>query len=125
MKFLDYGLRHDTEVMRWDTETKDGSCGVEYTITDRNLDKGKIPTMNPMYGMVKFQDGPIAEKGVNGCQVEDLIAISIDRISQFQMGGFPCNENKIAIDNLERALAALDQRTLDRRRRELEGVNKV
>ena len=46
---------------------------------------------------VLFQDGPVAEVGVNGCHNEDLIAIVIDRLQHFQRGDFACRENALAL----------------------------
>ena len=38
---------------------------------------------NTPVASICFQNGPIKENGVNGCQNEDLIAVVIDRLQQF------------------------------------------
>jgi len=60
---------------------------------------------------VTFQNGPIQEFGVNGCQNEDLISIVIDRLRGFQSGKFACEENGLALSKLEEALSSLQSRT--------------
>lgn len=74
---------------------------------------------------IHFQDGPIKENDVNGCQNEDLIAIIIDRLEGFQNTEFKCRENAIAITKLEEALMWLEKRTANRIARGVEGTNKV
>jgi len=74
---------------------------------------------------ILFQNGPIAEKGVNGITQEALLAIVIDRLRCFQDGPFSCRENAIALTKCEEALHWLQQRTLARMRRGVEGTNKV
>lgn len=71
---------------------------------------------------IPFQNGPIKENGVNGCQNEDLISIVIDRLNDLQKK-FSCRENAIAITKLEEALMWLDKRTADRIARGVEGLN--
>jgi len=74
--------------------------------------------------VIDFQEGPIKEKGVNGCQNEDLLAIGIDRLEHFQKGPFPCVENDGAIYQIKNALMFLQERTQDRKKRGVEGENK-
>ena len=73
--------------------------------------------------LVKFQEGPIKENGVNGCCNEDLIAMVIDRLQSFQESEYKCRENAIAITKLEEALLWLHKRTMDRERRGVEGMH--
>ena len=63
---------------------------------------------------VNFQNGPIQENGVNGCQNEDLLAILIDRLRGFQSGDFACRDNAVALTHIETALMWLEKRTKDR-----------
>ena len=72
---------------------------------------------------IKFQTGPIKENGVNGCHNEDLIAIIIDRLNDFQATDFKCRENALAITKLEETLHWLSHRTLDREKRGVEGTH--
>lgn len=52
---------------------------------------------------ISFQNGPIAESGVNGLTQEVLIAICCDRLRGFQSGQFACRENALALTKLEEA----------------------
>lgn len=72
---------------------------------------------------INFQNGPIAEVGVNGVTQEALLAICIDRLRSFQSGPFSCKENSVALTHLETALLWLQKRTMDRMRRGVEGTN--
>ena len=74
---------------------------------------------------INFQNGPIAENGVNGVTQEALLAVVIDRLRSFQSGPFSCRENAIALTKCEEALQWLQHRTLDRMRRGVEGKNAV
>jgi hypothetical protein len=75
-----------------------------------------------MYINIKFQDGPIGEVGVNGCQVEDVIYALVERLTGFQKA-MPCRENALAITKLEEARMWLDERTRKRREQGVEGKN--
>lgn len=70
---------------------------------------------------LSFQSGGIAEVGVNGVTQEALLAVCIDRLRSFQKGPYSCRENAIALTKLEEGLHWLQQRTLDRMRRGVEG----
>lgn len=74
-------------------------------------------------GIIKFQNGPIAEHGVNGVTQEALLAIIIDRLQSFQAGPFKCRENAVALTHLETAKLWLFSRTLDRMQKGVEGTN--
>lgn len=75
------------------------------------------------YINIKFQEGPIGEHGVNGCQIEDVINTLVDRLQGFQQGGYPCRENALAITKLEEARLWLDERTRKRQVQGVEGYN--
>src|SRR4051812_37344635 len=70
---------------------------------------------------IHFQNGPIAEAGINGVTQEVLLAVVIDRLRSFQAGPFACTENAIALQHSERALDALKSRTKSRMARGVEG----
>ena len=72
---------------------------------------------------LSFQNGPIAEVGVNGITNEALLAIVIDRLRSFQEGSFACYENQSALHFCELALQCLKDRTRHRLRRGVEGRN--
>lgn len=69
-----------------------------------------------------LQNGPVKEKGVNGCQVDTLIHAARAILDGFNKQ-FPCRENSLAITKLEEALHWLDHRTKDRIQRGVEGTN--
>ncbi len=71
---------------------------------------------------VLFQNGTIPENGVNGVTQEVLIAIAIDRLRSFQAGPFACKENACALTHLEEAMHWLQQRTIKRIQRGVEGT---
>lgn len=92
----------------------------------RNPSAGDGVTHNAGTSMeVFFQNGPIAEVGVNGVTQEALLAIVIDRLRSFQAGPFSCKENACALTKCEEALHWLQQRTIARMRRGVEGRNVV
>ena len=71
---------------------------------------------------VRFQNGPIAENGVNGVTQEVLLAIVIDRLRSFQAGPYACSENGEALAHAEQSLEALKARTKARMVRGVEGT---
>lgn len=75
--------------------------------------------------IIKFQNGPIAEVGVNGITQEVLLAIVADRLRSFQAGAYACRENAIALTKVEEAMHWLQQRTIARMRRGVEGTHAV
>lgn len=74
---------------------------------------------------VLFQNGPIAEAGVNGVTQEVLLAIVADRLQAFQAGPYACKENAEALKHVEAAQEALLSRTRARMARGVEGTHKV
>lgn len=74
---------------------------------------------------INFQNGPIAEHGINGITQEVLLAIVIDRLQCFQKGPFACRENALALTKIEEAKHWLFSRTLERMQRGVEGLTKA
>ena len=72
-----------------------------------------------------FQNGPIAEVGVNGVTQEVLLAIVIDRLRSFQAGPYACREDALALTKIEEAQHWLLSRTRARIARGVEGTHKV
>lgn len=72
---------------------------------------------------LQFQNGPIAEVGVNGITHEALLAILIDRLRGFQEGRFACAENAQALEHLIAARTVLQARTIARMARGVEGTH--
>lgn len=69
---------------------------------------------------LEFQRGPVATAGVNGPTNEALLAILANRLRHLNTQ-FPCAENQRAINHIELAMEALEQRTRDRLARGVEG----
>ena len=72
---------------------------------------------------ILFQNGPIAEHGVNGITQEVLLAIVADRLESFQAGPYACLENAYALQHTYEALHWLQQRTITRLRKGIEGTS--
>lgn len=75
--------------------------------------------------IIKFQEGPIKESGVNGVMNEDLLAMVITRLQHFQKSEFACRENAVALTKLEEAMMWLDKRTTSREKKGIEGTHQV
>lgn len=80
-------------------------------------DSGNAITFN-------IQEGPIKEKGVNGCQVEDIVAVAKHIIEQLN-AKFPCRENAMMITKLDEAIMWSKKRTADREARNVEGKSEA
>lgn len=88
----------------------------------KNNPSNPVLKLNPDGGLtILFQNGPIAEHGINGITQEALLAIIIDRLQSFQKGPFACRENALALTKLEEAKHWLFSRTLERMQRGVEG----
>lgn len=76
---------------------------------------------------VKWQNGPLGRgeerKEPNGAFVETVIAIAYDRISFYQNGEFKHPKNEEAMWHLTKALEALNERTVERETRNVEGTH--
>jgi hypothetical protein len=72
---------------------------------------------------ILFQNGPINENGVNGITQEVLLAIVADRLRSFQKGPYSCKANACALTHIEEAMHWLQQRTIERMRRGVEGTS--
>ena len=77
------------------------------------------------HSTILFQNGPIAEVGVNGITHEALLAIVADRLRSFQKGPYATKANACALTHIEEAMHWLHQRTLERMRRGVEGTHTV
>lgn len=87
---------------------------------------GIFGTDGPETGVIiKFQNGPVKETGVNGVSHEALLAILIDRLEHFQAGPYACDENANALGSIRRGLVFLQQRTRKRFERGVEGTPQV
>ena len=99
-----------------DEPGQSGACH-EYEVSHSNM-----PTTR-----ISFQNGPINEddNGVNGLTHEVLLAIVADRLRGFQSGPYSCKANACALTHIEEAQHWLQQRTLERMRRGVEGTHTV
>lgn len=101
------GAYHRYEITGFDTSTNPSLAG-------QGIEpKSKI--------VVLFQNGPIAEHGVNGLTQEALLAIVADRLESFQAGPFSCMENLNALVHVRDAMTWLQSRTKARMARGVEG----
>lgn len=75
--------------------------------------------------VIRFQNGPIKESGVNGITQEALAAIIIDRLRGFQSGRFHCEANQKALEFFEEGLQYLQTRTRERIARGVEGTKNL
>ena len=108
------------EILVVDEPAPDGANHL-YAINWASVHHGKPVTAQVA---IPFQNGPIPAFGVNGVTHEALLAIVIDRLKSFQAGPFACNENEMALEQLEGALHWLKTRTRARMGRGVEGTNK-
>jgi hypothetical protein len=70
-----------------------------------------------------WQDGTVPEVGVNGCQVNDVLDVVIERLRELNKA-FPCRENSISITKLEEAVMWQNARTQNRVAQGVEGQHK-
>lgn len=84
----------------------------------RSMDGSEAIAKRPFIDIV-FQHGHPNEVGVNGCRVEDVIDVLVDRLLDFQGRDLACAENAEALEHLHFAREALIKR---QRRREQQGV---
>lgn len=103
----------------------------EYTsVHDVDADSNPAGGQSESTGIyVRWQDGPLGRgeerKEPNGAFVETVIAIAKDRLEFYESSKFACPENQMAIDHLDSALKVLNDRTLARERRDVEGTHAV
>jgi len=71
---------------------------------------------------ITLQNNPRKEVGVNGTQVDMLGAMWRELIAYLNRQ-FPCEENRMAIHNIDLALDWQRKRTIDRTERGVEGYN--
>ncbi len=84
----------------------------------RSLDGSEALVQKPFVSIV-FQHGHPNEVGINGCRLEDVIDVLVEKLLDFQGRDLACAENAEALEHLHFAREALVRR---RRRREEQGV---
>lgn len=99
--------------------------GVEITRTYANIE-GRPIFVDDDQNLIAFkiQNGPVKEVGVNGCQVEDVVAVAKHIVEQLNTK-FPCRENAMMITKLDEAIMWSKKRTADRQARQVEGLSKA
>lgn len=116
---------NDTLTIEVFDERGSGGANHCYVISgfDSSVNPSYQPTTSPDSIDILFQNGPIAEVGVNGVTHEALLAILIDRMESFQAGPYNCRENGLALTKLQEAQMWLLQRTRGRMDRGVEGTH--
>ncbi len=84
----------------------------------RSLD-GSSAAIDQPFVKIVFQHGHPNEVGVNGCRIDDVLDIVVNRLLDFQGRDLACEENDEALEHLHLAREALLRR---RRAREEQGV---
>lgn len=129
-ELTDHRVNPANDKLKIEVTDEPGAGGACHRYEISGFDATGNPSANSgMDGQLKtsilFQNGPIAESGVNGLTQEVLIAIVIDRLRSFQAGKFACRENALALTKLEEAQHWLHHRTAARVARGVEGTHKL
>lgn len=113
---------NDKLVITVTDEPGEGGANHNYLITGFKTDEE--PEM-ALYDKttIRFQNGPIADRGINGITQEVLLAIVADRLRSFQKGPYCCKANACALTHIEEAQHWLQQRTIERMHRGVEGTH--
>jgi hypothetical protein len=91
------------------------------TATNHSLASGGVEPKDKT--VILFQNGPIAEAGINGVTQEVLLAIVADRLQCFQAGPYASDLNAKALEHVNAAQEALLSRTRERMARGVEGTH--
>jgi hypothetical protein len=122
---------HDTLQIEVQDEPDSGGANHLYLITGFSSESNPSDPWTARHGQpathstILFQNGPIPDVGVNGVTHEALLAIVADRLRSFQAGPFACKANACALTHIEEAQHWLQQRTIERMRRGVEGTHTV
>lgn len=117
------GLNELLDVLVLDEPGQGGACHHYAIAYPQYNDAGDGGPVGEVRTAISFQNGPIAEHGINGITNEALLAIVEHRLSGFQSGEFACEANQTALDGVRAALSALHRRTRERAARGVEGTN--
>lgn len=113
------GLNESINIHVMDQPGQGGACH-HYVIEPIAQDHPQ-GAINPC--VIKFQNGPVKEAGVNGLSQEALAAVIIDRLRSFQAGPYACRDNDKALACFEEGMMWLQKRTRERMARGVEGTN--
>lgn len=116
---------NDTLTVRVIDEPGSGGAHHAYMIEgfENTANPSDVDDMDANQCLILFQNGPIGEVGVNGITHEALLAVVADRLRCFQAGPLACKANACALTHIEEAMHWLQQRTIERMRRGVEGTN--
>ena len=120
---------NDTITITVEDEPGAGGANHLYRVTGFNTTSNASDPFVARHGgpaehaTILFQNGTIPENGVNGITHEVLLAIVADRLRSFQAGPFACKANACALTHIEEAQHWLQQRTIERMRRGVEGTH--
>jgi len=120
----DHQVNPANDLLEITVRDEPGAGGANHVYEISGFDGNGIPKGSG-YIVINFQNGPIAEHGVNGVTQEALLAIVADRLRSFQSGPYACAENADALASVEEAMASLLSRTKARTARGVEGTHKV
>jgi hypothetical protein len=113
------------DVLKVEVLDQPGAGGAHHEYLISVPEDWRARELSGMTYMIRFQNGPIAEAGVNGLTHEALLAILIDRLECFQAGPFANEYNAAALSHLQSAQGALLDRTRARMARGVEGTHQV
>ena len=95
-----------------------GGANHKYTISAISDTSGISKTISFSDTIIQFQNGPRKEdNSIQGVIDSDLLEIVRDRMKAFQKGPFASEYNEKALEGIEMALNALNQRVEDRIKR--------
>ena len=89
------------------------------TTVHQTISRGVGEVVERPYVRIVFQNGFPKDVGINGCRVEDVIAVAIERITEYQRGPLACEENATALRHLRASYQVLQDRI---RHRQEQGV---
>ena len=115
----------DMEALREEYPNRFNAFGVmDYGWYEKSIRPYKFVSIRHDKNSIAFtiQNGPVKEKGVNGCHVDTLIHAAKALLEGFQNKN-PCRENACAITKLDEAIHWLDHRTKNRVERKVEGTS--
>lgn len=84
---------------------------------------GSVATTDLPYIKIDFQHGAHFSQGINGCKIEDVIDVLVEKLMDFQSRSLHCDENERAIAHLGRAKEALVSRRILREQQGLISTN--
>ena len=95
---------------------------VEYIPTDAAIYRIYAKDSDVPLLEIPFQTGAINEHGLNGASLESVLAVIIHRLETLNVSPFKSVFNRQALNHLQSAIKMLENRTLDREHRGVEGT---